>query len=196
MTKSELRRQYQDKRDALNVEERHRRSMALSDSFFHQFNFSGIRILHCYLPLERKHEIDTWLLIDRLSRELPKIQLVVPRINSLNDIESISFEGRSTLQPNDLGILEPISGQTVDPTAIDLVIVPLIVFDKRGHRVGYGKGFYDRFLSCCKSTCLRVGLSYFTPTDSIDDANDHDIPLTHGITPDQFYDFRQPAPAD
>lgn len=195
MIKSELRRLYQGKRDALSAEERQRRSIALSDRFFTQLEFSDIHVLHCYLPLGRKHEIDTWQIIDRLSRQLPKIQLVVPRINSLNDIDSIPFEGRDALQPNDLGILEPVAGQPVDPAAIDLVIVPLIIFDKRGHRVGYGKGFYDRFLSRCKSTCLRVGLSYFEHADSIDDANDHDIPLTHGITPDQFYNFKQQAPA-
>ncbi|HEX8461529.1 MAG TPA: 5-formyltetrahydrofolate cyclo-ligase, partial [Segetibacter sp.] len=72
---------------------------------------------------------------------------------------------------------------------IDLVFVPLLAYDKRGYRVGYGKGFYDRYLSLCKPEVLKVGFSYFGPEESIDDTHQFDVPLNYCITPDNIYEF-------
>jgi len=69
------------------------------------------------------------------------------------------------------------------------VLVPLLSFDKKGFRVGYGKGFYDRFLMQCKSDCIKIGLSYFDPIDVIDDADEFDVPLDFCITPQKVYVF-------
>ena len=65
-----------------------------------------------------------------------------------------------------------------------LVLVPGVCFDQTGHRVGYGKGFYDRFLKTCRPGCLKVGLSYFEPVDPIDDVHDGDVRLDFIVTPE------------
>jgi 5-formyltetrahydrofolate cyclo-ligase len=70
---------------------------------------------------------------------------------------------------------------------IDLVIVPLLAFDKYGNRVGYGKGFYDRFLSKCRSNVIKVGVSFFEPADRITDINPLDIRLDYCITPTRVW---------
>jgi 5-formyltetrahydrofolate cyclo-ligase len=88
------------------------------------------------------------------------------------------------------GIPEPVGGTVVQPTDFDIVLIPLLAFDKYGHRVGYGKGFYDRYLLNCRPDCLKIGISLFDPVDLIEDAESHDIPLDIAICPAKMYDFR------
>jgi 5-formyltetrahydrofolate cyclo-ligase len=88
-----------------------------------------------------------------------------------------------------LNIFEPRSTCIVLPEDIDLVFVPLLSFDEKGYRVGYGKGFYDKWLAGCSPECLKVGISYFGPVESIEDRNDFDVPLDLCITPHNLYVF-------
>ena len=88
-----------------------------------------------------------------------------------------------------LNIFEPDSNDIIIPGEIDLVFVPLLAFDTNGFRVGYGKGFYDRWLAECKSSCIKVGFGYFEPIESIDDRNEFDVPLNFCITPYRIYEF-------
>jgi 5-formyltetrahydrofolate cyclo-ligase len=78
----------------------------------------------------------------------------------------------------------------VEPAAFDVVLIPLLAFDVKGHRVGYGKGFYDRYLANCRPDCLKIGISFFESLASIDDVEAHDIALDMAICPTQVYDFR------
>ncbi len=88
------------------------------------------------------------------------------------------------------GIPEPLGGTVVKPTDFDIVLIPLLAFDKYGHRVGYGKGFYDRYLLHCRPDCLKIGISLFDPVDLIEEVESHDIPLDIAICPSKLYDFR------
>ena len=72
---------------------------------------------------------------------------------------------------------------------IEVVFVPLLTFDRQGHRVGYGKGYYDRFLAQCYNSTLRIGLSFFDPVTKIEDVDAHDIALDFAITPREVYTF-------
>jgi 5-formyltetrahydrofolate cyclo-ligase len=72
-----------------------------------------------------------------------------------------------------------------------MVIVPLLAVDNNGHRVGYGKGFYDRFLAECRIRCLRIGISLFDPVEIIEDMDDLDIALTHCLTPSMLLKFEE-----
>ena len=85
--------------------------------------------------------------------------------------------------------MEPAGGKPVSEDQIDVVIVPLLVFDEKGNRVGYGKGFYDRFLSRCREDVIKIGLSFFDAEKRIDDTDEFDIPLTYCITPGKIYEF-------
>ena len=69
------------------------------------------------------------------------------------------------------------------------VFVPLLVYDERGYRAGYGKGFYDRYLQLCKDDVIKIGFSYFAPEPLISDVNEFDIPLNFVITPERIYEF-------
>jgi 5-formyltetrahydrofolate cyclo-ligase len=65
----------------------------------------------------------------------------------------------------------------------------MLAFDKQGYRVGYGKGFYDRYLKRCQPDVMKVGFSFFPPVDQIEDINANDVPLSYCITPHQIYAF-------
>jgi 5-formyltetrahydrofolate cyclo-ligase len=75
------------------------------------------------------------------------------------------------------------------PADIDMILVPLLAFDKKGYRVGYGKGFYDKYLADCRKNCIKAGFSYFDPVDEIADKGDFDVPLDLCITPQSVYVF-------
>ena len=97
----------------------------------------------------------------------------------------------STMFANsDWGITEPVGGTVVKPTDFDIVLIPLLAFDKNGHRVGYGRGFYDRYLVKCRPDCLKIGISLFDPVDLIEEVESFDIPLDIAICPAKLYDFR------
>lgn len=88
------------------------------------------------------------------------------------------------------GIPEPVGGTVVKPTDLDIILLPLLAFDLKGNRVGYGKGFYDRYLLHCRPNCIKIGISLFDPVDLIEEVESHDIPLDIAICPAKMYDFR------
>ena len=93
------------------------------------------------------------------------------------------------VKKNEYNIPEPVDGIEVRSNKIDVVFVPLLAFDKKGHRVGYGKGFYDKFLSECKPNAIKIGLSFFDPEELITDVFDGDIKLNYCVTPNEVYLF-------
>jgi 5-formyltetrahydrofolate cyclo-ligase len=106
----------------------------------------------------------------------------------------------NNLETNSWGIHEARGGTIIPSNSIDLIIVPLLTFDKQGHRVGYGKGYYDRFLKTCRTDSLKIGLSFFPPEEKITDIDSNDFPVDQVITPERVYAFTNPkslqAPAD
>jgi 5-formyltetrahydrofolate cyclo-ligase len=189
MTKDELRKIYLAKRKALSEEERLSLSKQLCDLFFSTIDLSSTKVVHIYIPIESKQEPDTWLIIDRIQKDFPLIRISIPKIQN-EAMESFYFEGLHQLEKNSWGILEPKLGLPTPINEIDLVIVPLLAFDKFGHRVGYGKGFYDRFLKDCRSGCKKIGLSFFSPVEDPIKTNDLDVTLTDLGTPEKWYFFQ------
>lgn len=188
MTKAELRKSYLQKRLALTEADCLNNSRQICEQFFFNFDLSFTKIIHLYLPIEKNKEPDTWLILDRIRREFPNVRISVPKVKN-NQLENFFFEGLHQLEKNPWGIPEPKQGVPTPTEKIDLVIVPLLAFDQMGHRVGYGKGFYDKFLKECPVTCKKVGLSFFESIEKIDDTEEFDTPLTHCITPTRLYDF-------
>ena len=93
------------------------------------------------------------------------------------------------IKKNEYNIPEPVDGIEVPSTKIDVVFVPLLAFDKKGHRVGYGKGFYDKFLSECKPDAIKIGLSFFEPEELITDVFESDVKLDYCVTPNSIHAF-------
>jgi 5-formyltetrahydrofolate cyclo-ligase len=104
-------------------------------------------------------------------------------------MEAVACHADTIFEANAINILEPLETEVIDPLDIDMVLVPMLAFDDRGNRVGFGKGYYDRYLSRCRQDCIKVGLSYFEAVDSINDANEFDVPLNFCITPQKVYVF-------
>jgi 5-formyltetrahydrofolate cyclo-ligase len=185
MTKAQLRKIYLQKRLDLTQAECLQLSRQLCEQFFFCIDVSLVKVLHIFLPIEKKNEPNTWLIIDRLRREFPNVRLSIPKTNGT--MENFYFEGLHQLETNAWGIAEPKQGIPTPTEKIDVVLVPLVAFDSTGHRVGYGKGYYDRFLASCRTDCKKIGISFFEPVDLIDDTTDTDIKLNGFLTPSNFF---------
>ena len=129
-------------------------------------------------------EVETHALIKNLLKE--KKRVVLPLCNSEDcTMTAREISDFSDLKSGAYGILEPDETMKIIPkNEIDFIIVPGCVFSKNGHRIGYGKGYYDRFLNgICAKTC---GLSYnFCLLDEIPH-EETDVPLNMIITEDSI----------
>jgi 5-formyltetrahydrofolate cyclo-ligase len=112
-------------------------------------------------------------------------QLCFPRVENEHEIVAYQVPSNDLLITSAWGIQEPNpqTCQKVPIIDIDLVIIPLLAFDASGNRVGYGKGFYDRFLQDCRPDTLKIGVCLDEPVQRIDDVEVHDIPLDLCISP-------------
>ena len=188
MTKAEARKTFLQKRLTLTEAAYQQLNLQLYQQFFTQLDLSFLKCIHLFLPIESKREPDTWPIIDRIRREFPHIRISIPKVVD-DKLENIYFEGFHQLKKNKWGIMEPEQGVPTPPEKIDLVVVPLLAYDNQGHRVGYGKGFYDQFLAQCRHDSQKIGLSFFEPTALIEDVVDFDFRITGCLTPTKFYKF-------
>lgn len=192
MNKSELRKLYLSKRKAISPEQLSIKSQQIADLFFQNFDLLEVRNLHVFLPIIKQNEINTWQIIRHLQHIFAEINIIIPKIIKENsELENYLFNEKKLIE-NQWGILEP-SGENQEkilPEQIDLVIIPLLIFDKNGNRVGYGKGFYDRFLQQCKNQSLKIGVCLEEPIETVEDVNEFDIKIDFCITPNKIYKFQ------
>ena len=190
MNKSELRKTYLAKQKQLSSFERKEKSREIVNQFFQNFNLTQIKILHCFLPIERTGEIDTRLIFQKIWRDFPNITTLVPRVDfEINEIENLRFTPETEIKQNQWQIQEPTHNETIESEKIDAVLVPLLCFDEKGFRVGYGKGFYDKFLEKCRADCSKIGLSYFAPVAKIADSQKFDVKLDFCVAPKKIWNF-------
>ena len=183
MLKSQIRKQILQARKDMGAEEFAFFSLSIFESF-KLIDLSEIRTMHLFLPIQEKKEVNTWLIIKWLQKEHAHIRLVVPRfMGSFTELAHIELVPESKILLNKWGIPEPVSGDLIAPSEIDLCLVPLLGIDERGHRLGYGQGFYDRFLATCRPDIKTIGLSLFEPLDEQIETDQFDIPLKACIFP-------------
>ena len=189
MTKSEFRKIYLNRQRNLSDGERNEKSRKIADGFFENFNLETVTFLHLFLSLEINREIATSFIYNRIWQNFPEITVVIPRVNfQTMRLENVEFNSVTELCKNKWHIPEPkATGGFIETGKIDAVLVPLLCFDRKGFRVGYGKGFYDKFLSECRTDCLKIGLSYFAPVDEISDAQNFDVKLDFVLTPKEIF---------
>ena len=152
-----------------------------------ELNLWNKSVYHLFMASEQNKEIDTAHLLSVLQGK--DKQIVIPKILDDHVLEHYLLFDQTPLKMSHWGIPEPQSGIKINSNQIDVVFVPLLIFDLQGHRIGYGKGYYDRFLAKCRKETIKVGLSYFDPIEKIDDIQSHDIPIDFGITRDRIYEF-------
>jgi 5-formyltetrahydrofolate cyclo-ligase len=189
MKKEEIRSIYKQKRKELSEVERSK----LDDLMLIQFQklqLPDINFLLSYWPIEENNEPNTHLFTDYLEFRNPALKILYPKSDFVNqELEAIEVEADTPFHKNAWNIFEPMTGTVTDIGLIDMVFVPLLAFDKYGYRVGYGKGFYDKYLKQCKAECLKVGFCYFEPVDEIEARQEFDVPLNVFITPHTSYVF-------
>ena len=189
MKKSVLRKIYLEKRRALTPEEIALKTDALLRNFA-GLDFSALDFLHIFYPIAEKGEFDTLKLAGYIRAIHPKIKLVLSKGDfKTSKLSHFIWDNDTILVVNGYGIAEPQSGQPVHADEIDMAVIPLLAFDEKGNRIGYGKGFYDRFLAGCRPDVQKIGVSFFPPVELISDLNEFDIPLNKCITPEKIWEF-------
>lgn len=189
MKKQELRILFKQKRKALSVAEIEKFNDLILINF-QKLSLPPLDCVHTYVASLKLGEPDTATIIRYLQFKNPFIKIVISKID-IHSGKMINYhyhEGMEMIQ-NSYGIDEPKEGNLIAEKDVDLVLMPLLAFDKKGNRVGFGKGYYDRFLAQCRPGVLKTGLSFFDPVDQIEDTLNVDIPLDFCVTPKQLYIF-------
>lgn len=187
MTKAELRRLYKQKRQELSSEAIENYSLAIANQLL-QLPIWNASFYHIFLSITEHKEVNTDYILNILSGKDKNIVISKTELKSLQMIHYLLLD-TTVIKKNSWNIPEPIDGIEVNVDKIDVVFVPLLAFDQQGHRIGYGKGFYDKFLSECKSETLKIGLSFFEPEELIEDVHNSDVPLDGCVTPEKYYIF-------
>lgn len=187
MDKSTLREFYKEKRKTLSPGELERLSEVIVEQTLTHFQLDG-KIVSLFLPIERQREINTYLLWERALNLGATV--AVPKTNfETLEMRHYLFEQTDQLELNERGIPEPKKGKVIAADRFDFVFVPLLAVDKFGNRVGYGRGFYDRFLRKCAPGCQFIGLHYFDLEEKIEDVLPTDVKLNAVVTPNRVVRF-------
>lgn len=187
MTKKELRKKYKELRNNLSFDEIEDLSLEIANQSLKLpiWNFENY---HIFLTIHEHKEVQTDYLLHILNGKDKNV------IVSKSDFETrtmnhVLLTDNVTIKKNDWNIPEPQNGFSVADNQIDVVFVPLLAYDVFGNRVGYGKGFYDKFLSQCKPDVVKIGLSFFDPEKLIEDVFTEDVRLDYCITPNTIVKF-------
>ena len=187
MTKSELRTAYKSRRKALSEDESANLSLKIANQLL-SLPIWDKSYYHIFLPIVKQKEVNTEYILNILSGKDKHIVISKSDFDTL-EMSHFLLTDSTKIKLNSWDIPEPVDGIPIETKLIDVVFVPLLAFDKKGHRVGYGKGFYDRFLSRCKPDVLKIGISFFEAEDSITDVREEDITLDYCVSPKRVYPF-------
>lgn len=187
MTKQELRIKYKALRNALTQNELEELSLAIANKLL-ELPIWEKSYFHIFLPITELNEVNTEFVLHLLSGKDKEICI------SKSDFETTKMThylltDNTKIKKNNYNIPEPVDGIEVPSSKIEVVFVPLLAFDKKGNRVGYGKGFYDAFLSECNPNTIKIGLSFFEAEETIEAVFEGDIPLNYCVTPNTIYSF-------
>jgi 5-formyltetrahydrofolate cyclo-ligase len=188
MLKSEIRQTYKERRKFVAPFELNRISELCTKTILERFNFNN-KVVSIFLPIEKQKEINTYELLEDIMHQGGTVALSKSDFSD-NTLVHYKYEKTSQLEVNQFGIPEPKFGDVIPEVLLDFVFVPLLALNNQGHRVGYGKGFYDKLLAKCKPSCVFIGLNIFDEFVQIDDLKNTDIALHYCVTPNGFYDFR------
>ena len=187
MLKKELRQKYKGKRQELNDAEIEEMSLAIANKVL-TLPIWEKTYFHIFLPIIEKKEVNTEFILHLLAGRDKEI--IISKSDFLTrNLTHFLLTDNTKIKKNEYNIPEPVDGIEVPTSKIEVVFVPLLAFDKAGNRVGYGKGFYDKFLSQCKPKTIKIGLSFFEAVENIDDVFENDVKLDYCVTPDGVYEF-------
>ena len=187
MKKTAIRPKYRALRDSLSENEIEEMSLAVANKIL-TLPIWEKTYFHIFLPITEQKEVNTECILHLLSGKDKEI-IVSKADFSTRNMTHFLLTDNTKIKKNEYNIPEPVDGIEVPSTKIDVVFVPLLAFDKKGHRVGYGKGFYYKFLSECKPDAIKIGLSFFEPEELITDVFVSDVKLDYCVTPNSIHAF-------
>jgi 5-formyltetrahydrofolate cyclo-ligase len=181
MKKAELKKIIKFERRKISEKKLHILSASIVKQLLDNFDWKK-KLVNLYLPIKKFNEIDLTPL--RIEIERLEGSVCINRSDfETFELAPILWNEKLIINENHFGIPEPINGKELKVEDIDIVLVPLLAFTSNGHRLGYGKGFYDRFLSKTKQDCLHIGVSLYDEPHQIDDIGKNDIALGYLISP-------------
>ena len=192
MKKVEIRELYKEKRQTISENELDEKSLEISNQLL-KLSVWDKTYYHLFLTIEKQKEINTEYILQILQGKDKEVVISKSNFETL-EMKHYLLTDSTKIKKNQYNIPEPIDGIEVPVTKIDVVFIPLLAFDLKGNRVGYGKGFYDKFLSKCKPETIKIGLSFFEAIDLIEDASENDIRLDFCVTPNQIFNFSKQHP--
>lgn len=177
--KEKLRAKLLNRRKEIPADEFGEASAVIIQQLKELAEFKEAETIHCYVSMNGRREVNTHGFIrDMLSAGK---RVVVPVTNFKKGIlNHVALESIDDLESNKWGVLEPGNGKQIAPEALDLVVIPMVGGDELGNRIGYGKGFYDRFLK--EVSCSKIGLIFERNIVEQIPVEDFDIPLDKIIT--------------
>jgi 5-formyltetrahydrofolate cyclo-ligase len=191
MLKKDLRQKYKAKRQELNEVEIEDLSLAIANKVL-TLPIWDKTYFHVFLPITEHKEVNTEYILHLLSGKDKEIVISKSDFETRN-MTHFLLTDNTKIKKNEYNIPEPVDGPDASgevPThKIEVVFVPLLAFDKTGHRAGYGKGFYDKFLSECNPETIKIGLSFFEAEKNISDVFENDVKLNYCVTPNELYKF-------
>ena len=183
--KTFLRSHYKKKRLSLTKQEVDHLSQRVCKQL-DKLNIWKLKNYHIFISISKYNELDTSFIINKLKSE--KKNIIVPKISN-NELVHIAINDKTEFSINEYDIEEPNNGNSFIIENLDLIFIPLLAYDLEGHRVGYGMGYYDKFLKLTNKSSLKIGLSFFDPINKIQDIDDNDVKLDYCITPTQVHKF-------
>ena len=187
MDKKQLRQKYKLLRQTLQENEIEEKSLALANQLL-QLECWDKTTYHIFLPIVSQKEVNTEYVLQILAGKDKNI--VVSKADfETREMTHLLLTDATKFKNNEYHIPEPVDGIEVPSNKIDVVFVPLLAYDEKGNRVGYGKGFYDKFLATCRPDCIKIGVSFFTPETSIELIDLLDVKLNFCVTPEAIYRF-------
>ncbi len=187
MNKSELRLKYKALRQQLSPQKIEEMSLAIANNLL-KLEIWDKTYYHLFLTIEEQKEVDTEFVLQILAGKDKEIVISKSDFATLK-MTHFLLTDNTKIKKNAYNILEPVDGLEVPTNKIDVVFVPVLAFDTIGNRVGYGKGFYDKFLSECKPETIKIGLSFFEPEAKIEGVFENDIPMDFCVTPKKIFSF-------
>lgn len=190
MTKDAIRRSFLKRRKELDPKIAKEQSFRVNGVIKEHLgeHFKSSKVVHIYIDKKGSNEVDTTPLFEYLWENFPHIITATAVVIGDGIMEQRAYSAKSTLTINRFGIEEPQEGEQIDIAAIDIAFVPMVAADRQGNRIGYGGGYYDRFLAKTSPSCIKVGLSLLEPMDTFPyPIESHDIPLSAIASPTTFY---------
>ena len=187
-SKTELRKKYLEKRKSLSDIEIKDFSEKIFNRVKEYFDLEKINNIHIFISSEKLKEVKTDEFIKFLWEKGKRV--FIPKVSG-EELLCYELKKETILKPNAWSIGEPEGVPiSLNSVSMDMVITPLVYCDKKGNRIGYGKGCYDRFLSKINRNTLKVGVSIFTPNEEIIDISPKDIALDYLVTSSEVFSFK------